>query len=187
MSEVTRLLDAIHQGDSNAADRLLPMVYEELRQLAAHKMANEAPGQTLQPTALVHEAWLRLGGDQQPAWHNRAHFFAAVGEAMRRILIEQARRKARRKRGGHPPMEEFHESRIEIKAPADEVLAVHEALDQLAAEDAAAADVVKLRYFAGLSIPQVAQALNIAPRTADRLWAFARVRLKQALREEKLR
>ena len=186
MSDVTRLLDAIQQGESNAADQLLPLVYDELRKLAAHKMANEAPGQTLQATALVHEAWLRLGGDQQPAWHNRAHFFAAVGEAMRRILIEQARRKSRQKRGGNQPLEELHESRIELKAPADEVLAVHEALDRLAEEDATAADVVKLRYFAGMSIPQVAEALSIAPRTADRLWAFARVRLKQALREQHL-
>lgn len=185
MNEFTRILDAIQHGDANAAEELLPLVYDELRKLAARKMAHEAPGQTLQPTALVHEAWLRLGADQQPIWQNRAHFFAAAGEAMRRILIDQARRKSREKRGGgRLPLEELYESRIEIKAPSEEVLAVHDALDQLAAEDSVAADVVKLRYFAGLSIPQVAEALGIAPRTADRLWAFARVRLKRALRGE---
>ena len=183
MSDVTLLLERARQGDPKAAEELLPLVYGELRRLAAHKMALEQPGQTLQPTALVHEAWLRLGGDQQPVWNNRAHFFAAAGEAMRRILIEQARRKTRQKRGGGQPLEELHESEIEIQAPPDEVLAVHEALDQLAREDATAADVVKLRYFGGMSIPQVAEALDIAPRTADRLWAFARVRLKRALRE----
>lgn len=184
MSEVPRFLDSADQDNPKSAEELLPLIYAELRKLAAHKMAQEQPGQTLQPTALVHEAWLRLGGDRQPAWQNRSHFFAAVGEAMRRILIEQARRKARQKRGGGQPMEELHESRIAIKAPPSEMLAVHEALDRLAREDAAAADVVKLRYFAGMSIPQVAEALEISPRTADRLWAFARVRLKQALREE---
>ena len=184
MSEVTRILDRAQQGDPKAAEELLPLVYDELRRVAANKMGQEAPGQTLQPTALVHEAWLRLIGNEAPRFENRAHFFAAAAEAMRRILVENARRKARLKRGGGVEFQELDESRIEMKAPSDEILAVHEALDQLAAQDAVAAQVVKLRYFVGLPIPEVAKALNIAPRTADRLWAFARVRLKQAIRAE---
>jgi len=184
MSEVTRILVRAQQGDAKAASELLPLVYDELRRVAAHKMAGEAPGHTLQPTALVHEAWLRLVGNEESRFANRAHFFAAAAEAMRRILVESARRKARLKRGGNVDLQELEESQIEMTAPSEEVLAVHEALDQLAAEDPLAAEVVKLRYFVGLAIPKVAEALNIAPRTADRLWAFARVRLKHAIRGE---
>ena len=184
MSEVTRILVRAQQGDAKAASELLPLVYDELRRVAAHKMAGEAPGHTLQPTALVHEAWLRLVGNEESRFANRAHFFAAAAEAMRRILVESARRKGRLKRGGNVDLQELEESQIEMTAPSEEVLAVHEALDQLAAEDPLAAEVVKLRYFVGLAIPKVAEALNIAPRTADRLWAFARVRLKHAIRGE---
>jgi RNA polymerase sigma factor (TIGR02999 family) len=182
MSDVTRILDSVQKGDAKAAEELLPLVYDELRKLATHKMANEAPGQTLQPTALVHEAWLRLTGSRSRDYANRTHFFATAAEAMRRILIDRARRKASLKRGGNKPFEELHESQIELRAPSDELLAVHEALDQLAGEDALAAEVVKLRYFVGMSIPQVAEALGIAPRTADRHWLFARAWLKQVIR-----
>jgi RNA polymerase sigma factor (TIGR02999 family) len=184
VSDVTRILDRVQQGDPQAAEELLPLVYNELRKLAAHKMAGEAAGHTLQPTALVHEAWLRLGGSDQAPFANRAHFFGAAAEAMRRILVESARCKARSKRGGNPEIEELDDSKVESHAPSEEVLAVHEALDLLAAEEPLAAEVVKLRYFVGLPIPKVAKALNIAPRTADRLWAFARVRLKHAIRGE---
>jgi RNA polymerase sigma factor (TIGR02999 family) len=182
MSDVTRILDRVQQGEVKAAEELLPLVYDELRKLAAHKMANEAPGHTLQPTALVHEAWLRLVGDQDRRYADRTHFFAAAAEAMRRILIDRARRKASPKHGGDLSREQLHESRIEIRAPAGELLAVHEALEQLAMEDALAALVVKLRYFVGMTMPEVAQALGIAPRTADRHWQFARAWLKVAIR-----
>jgi RNA polymerase sigma factor (TIGR02999 family) len=185
VSEITRILQSIDRGDSNAADQLLPLVYDELRKLAAARMAHEAPGQTLQPTALVHEAWLKLVGSDRQQWHGRAHFFGAAAEAMRRILIDKARRKASLKRGGNQIPEELHESRIELQAPSDEILAVHDALDQLAAEDRLAAEVVKLRYFVGLSIPEIADALGIAPRTADRHWSFARSWLKSAIEGQK--
>lgn len=186
MSDVTRILDAAQQGHSKAAEELLPLVYAELRRLAAVKMAQESPGQTLQPTALVHEAWLRLGGDSQPAWQNRAHFFGAAGEAMRRILIDKARSKARLKRGGGgEPLEELLESKIEMPAPPDEILAVHEALDRLAAEDPISVQVVKLRYFVGMSVPEVADALGLAARTVNRHWSFARAWLKQAIEDER--
>ena len=186
MSDVTRILERARAGDLQAADELLPLVYDELRRLAAAKMAHEVPGQTLQPTALVHEAWLRLGGDSQPTWQNRAHFLGAAAEAMRRILIDKARSKARLKRGGGEPLEEIHESRIEMPAPADEILAVHAALDRLAAEDAVSAQVVKLRYFIGMSMPEVAEALGLAARTVDRHWSFARAWLREVIEEERL-
>ncbi|HRI15944.1 MAG TPA: ECF-type sigma factor [Verrucomicrobiota bacterium] len=182
MNDASRGLDnlgRVPSGEAKVAEEFLSSVYAELRKLAASKMAGEKSGQTLQATALVHEAWLRLGGDQQPQWQCRAQFFAAAGEAMRRILIEQARRKSRQKRGSDNVVEEIHESQIELQAPSDEVLAIHDALDHLAAEDPVAADVVKLRYFVGLSLPEVAEALSLSPRNTDRLWAFARVRLKQ--------
>ena len=182
MSGLSQILHQAQAGDAKAASELLPLVYDELRRVAARKLAAEAPGQTLQPTALVHEAWLRLAGTEETRFENRAHFFVAAAEAMRRILIEAARRKGRIKRGGNVPVEELDESHIEMTAPSEEILTVHEALDELAREDPVAAQVVKLRYFVGLSIPKVAEALNIAPRTADRLWAFARVRLKHAIR-----
>ncbi len=183
MSDVTQLLNAIDAGDPNAGDQLLPLVYEELRRLATAKMAQEKPGQTLQATALVHEAWLKLAGSDQQQWRGRSHFFGAAAEAMRRILIDKARQKASLKRGQEQAVEELHESRIEMTAPADEILAVHDALDALSAQDATAAEVVKLRYFVGMSIPEIAEALGISPRSADRHWHFARAWLKGAIRE----
>jgi RNA polymerase sigma factor (TIGR02999 family) len=155
-----------------------------LRKLAAAKMAQEKPRQTLQATALVHEAWLRLAGSDQQQWRGRSHFFGAAAEAMRRVLIDKARQKASLKRGADQPLDELHESAIESSAPTDEILAVHEALDALAAEDAIAAQVVKLRYFVGMTIPEVAEALGISPRTADRHWLFARAWLKGAIRSQ---
>jgi RNA polymerase sigma factor (TIGR02999 family) len=169
-------------GDAHAVEELLPLVYDELRKLAAHKMAGEAPGQTLQPTALVHEAWLRLGADAQPRWQNRAHFFGAAAEAMRRILIDRARKQAVRQASGLAAPEELHESRLEIQAPTDELLAVHEALDGLAAVNATAAELVKLRYFVGMTLPEAAEALGLSLRSAERLWTFSRAWLRDALR-----
>lgn len=186
MSDVTRILVRLREGDSRAADDLLSLVYVELRSIAAHKMAAEGLGHTLQPTALVHEAWMRLGADAQPHWQSRAHFFGAAAEAMRRILVESARRKSRLKRGGDLEFQPLNDVAMEVSgdAPTEEILAVHEALDQLAAEDWVAAEVVKLRYFAGLALPEVADVLQVSPRKVDRLWAYARVRLKQAIRQE---
>lgn len=181
MSDVTRILQSIEEGDPKAAEQLLPLIYEELRKLAAARMAQEAPGQTLQATALVHEAWLKLAGSNRQQWQGRAHFFGAAAEAMRRILIDKARRRASQKRGGGAAPEELHESRIGIQAPSEEILAVNDALDALAVEDRMAAEVVKLRYFVGMTIPEIAEALGLAPRTADRHWAFARAWLKQAI------
>jgi RNA polymerase sigma factor (TIGR02999 family) len=145
VSEVTRILDRVSQGEAQTAEELLPLVYEELRKLAAHKMANEAPGQTLQPTALVHEAWLRLVGSADQRWNGRGHFFAAAAEAMRRILIEVARRKQRQRHGGGQEREELDESHLILERPSDEMLAVNQALERLTQEDALASDVVKLR------------------------------------------
>jgi len=185
MADLTQVLNAAVQGDGMAAQQLLPLVYEELRKLAAARMAHEAPGQTLQATALVHEAWLKLAGSDRQQWSGRAHFFGAAAEAMRRILIDKARRKASQKRGGGNAPEELHESRIEFRAPSAEILAVHDALDGLAAEDPLAANVVKLRYFVGMSIPEIAEALGLSARTAERHWAFARAWLKQAIEGER--
>lgn len=182
MPDVTQFLNAMDSGDPKAAGQLLPLVYEELRKLAAAKMAMERQGQTLQATALVHEAWLRLAGSEGQRWRGRAHFFGAAAEAMRRILIDKARRKASLKRGQGLEVEELHESQIEMTAPPEEIVAVHEALDALAVEDPTAAEVVKLRYFVGMTIPEIAQALEISPRSADRHWMFARAWLKGAIR-----
>ena len=182
MSEATRILEAIQQGDPKAPGELLPLVYQELRKLAAQKMAREQPGHTLQATALVHEAWLRLGADAQPGWQTRAHFFAAASEAMRRILVERARRKHREKRGGGAQHVDVAE--VEIAAPPSnekEALAVHEALDRLAAHDARKAEVVKLRYFVGFSFEETAEVLGISLPTAKRDWAYARAWLHQEI------
>jgi len=178
----TEILGAVSAGDKHAAEELLALAYDELRRLAAARLAREAPGQTLQATALVHEVWLKLAGSDRQQWRGRSHFFGAAAEAMRRILIDRARSKAAQKRRGAESLEELHESNIELPAPSDEVVAVHEALDGLAAEDAVAAEVVKLRYFVGMTVPQVAEALELAPRTVDRHWAFARAWLKRAIR-----
>jgi RNA polymerase sigma factor (TIGR02999 family) len=182
VSEVTRIIERVQQGDPRAAEQLLPLVYEELRKLAAHKMAGEAAAQTLQPTALVHEAWLRLAGEEKERWEGRAQFFSAAAEAMRRILIERARRRHALKRGGDAEHEPLEESRLALAAPTDEMLAVHEALDQLVIQDPQAADLVKLRYFAGMNMLEAAAALDIPQRTAERLWAFARAWLRGAMK-----
>ena len=182
MSEITRILNAIQEGDSKATEQLLPAVYDELRRLAAHKMAGEMAGHTLQPTALVHEAWLRLGAADQQNWANRAHFFAAAAEAMRRILVDHARRKQSLKRGAGVAHEELQDSMLVLTAPPDELLAVHEALDKLAREDPSAAELVKLRYFIGMTMEEAASALGLAPRSAERLWTYARVWLRREIR-----
>jgi RNA polymerase sigma factor (TIGR02999 family) len=174
MAEVTHLLSAIDAGDPLAAEQLLTLVYDDLRRLAAHRLAHEAPGQTLQPTELVHEAYLRLLGSKGAHWDGRGHFFAAAAEAMRRILVENARRKRRLKRGGEAARVPLEEAELLAPEPREDVLALDEALTELAATDRAAADLVQLRYFGGLSIPDAAQVLGVSPRTAIRLWAFAR-------------
>ena len=174
MSEVTCILDRVQQGDPKAAEELLPLVYDELRKLAAHKMANEAAGQTLQPTALVHEAWLKLVGTDRSHWNSRGHFFGAAAEAMRRILIDRAR-KRRRDRHGHG-LQRIDLDQVDVAATSDDdtLLLVNEALEKLAGEAPEKAELVKLRYFAGLSIEDAAQAMGISPATAKRHWAFAR-------------
>lgn len=181
VSDVTTILDRVRQGDAHAAHELIPLVYDELRRLASYRMANEAAGHTLEPTALVHEAWLRLGGDAQPQWHNRAHFFAAAGEAMRRILIDRARKRAVRRASGLAYPDELHESRIESTSPDEELLAVHDALDRLDLINPTAAELVKLRYFTGMSLIEAARNLDLAQRSAERLWAFSRAWLRDAL------
>jgi RNA polymerase sigma factor (TIGR02999 family) len=178
MNEVTQILGAMQQGDPKAADELLPLVYQELRRIAAHKMANESPGQTLQPTALVHEAWLRLVGAEQQTWQNRVHFFGAAAEAMRRILIDNARRKKALRRGGGQQRLDNHELEIAVVTEDDQLLAVNEALDKLAAQDEEAADLVKLRYFIGMTIEKAAQTLGIGEATATLLGLRARLALQ---------
>ncbi len=168
------MLDSIAQGDPKAAEELLPLVYNELRKLAAHKMAGELPGQTLQPTALVHEAWLRLTGDEGARFANRAHFITAAAEAMRRILIERARGKHRLRRGGNWQRVDLERVTVAMEDPDETVLAVHEALDRLAARDPLKAQIVKLRYFVGLSHQEIAAALGLAEPTVRRHWAYAR-------------
>ncbi len=182
MSQVTQLLGAIDEGDPKAADQLLPLVYEELRRLAAVRMANEKTGQTLQATALVHEAWLRIAGGGNEHFANRRHFFKAAASAMQQILIDIARRKQRLKHGAGRVDDELHESRIAMSVPSEELLAVNDALAALALEDPQAAEVVQMRYFVGLTIPEIAAALQLAPRTVDRHWAFARAWLKRTIR-----
>src|SRR5215831_5947016 len=182
MSEVSQILHAIAEGDPNAASQLLPLVYDELRKLAAEKLAREAPGQTLQPTDLVHEAYLRLvGEDEEQHWDSRGHFFAAAAEAMRRILVEHARQKASLKRGGDRDRMDVADSLLAAPEPREDLVALDAALTRLAETNKQAADLVQLRYFAGLPIREIAEILDIAPRTADRLWAFARAWLHQEM------
>jgi RNA polymerase sigma factor (TIGR02999 family) len=183
LSEVTRILSAIEQGDPHAAEQLLPLVYDELRKLAARKLAQEKPGQTLQATALVHEAYLRLvGTDEVPQWNSRGHFFAAAAEAMRRILVESARRKGRLKHGGQWQRVELEANERIVQLPADEMLSLDESLTKLAEKDAQAAQLVNLHCFAGLSIEQAAEVLAISARTAYRDWAFAQAWLYREIR-----
>ena len=174
MTDVTRILDAIEQGDARAADKLLPLVYQELRRLAAYKLSHEAPGQTLQATALVHEAYIRLVGSEAQDWGSRTHFFTAAAEAMRRILIDNARRKQRLKRGGGQQKVHLNDAELAIEGPSDDLIALDEALVKLASIDKVKADLVKLRYFAGLTLKQAASILHLPERTAKRHWTHAR-------------
>jgi RNA polymerase sigma factor (TIGR02999 family) len=183
MNEVTRILDAIGQGDAGAAAQLLPLVYDELRRLAAQRMAQERPGQTLQATALVHEAYLRLVGDDRGEWDNRRHFFAAAAEAMRCILVDQARRKRRVRHGGDRERIDLDEACSLVQPPSDDLLALDEALTRLASRNPVRAEVVRLRFFAGLTMPEVARTLGISLPTAERYWAFARTWLFTELKE----
>ncbi len=181
MPDVTRILNAIENGDTAATDELLPLVYEELRVLAAQKLVQERPGHTLQPTALVHEAYLRLLGPEPPNWQNRGHFFAAAAEAMRRILIDNARRKQRQKRGGAHRRVELNETELADQRRSDELLALDEALTRLAKEDPTAAELVKLRYFSGLTLEEVAQIQGKSRRTIGTHWTYARAWLHREI------
>jgi RNA polymerase sigma factor (TIGR02999 family) len=182
MSDVTRLLGSVGAGEPKAAEQLLALVYEDLRKLAVVRMANEKAGQTLQPTALVHEAWLKIAGDGNEQFANRRHFFKAAVTAMQQILIDNARRKQRLARGANQAGDELHESRIAMTVPSEELLAVNDALAALALEDPQAAEVVQMRYFVGMTVPEIADALGLSPRTVDRHWAFARAWLKRTIR-----
>ncbi len=184
MSDVTRILDRVQQGEAGAAEELLPLVYEELRRLAALKLSQEKPGQTLQPTALVHEAWLRLVRQEDRQWADRKHFIFAAAVAMRRILIESARRKARLKHGGLLERVEFQETVLSSPIKSDELLALDEALERFAREEPQAARLVELRYFAGLSHQEAAEVLGVSRRAADGLWAYARAWLLAEIRHE---
>jgi RNA polymerase sigma factor (TIGR02999 family) len=190
MRDVTQILNAIEQGDPHAAEQLLPLVYDELRKLAAQKLAQEKPGQTLQATALVHEAYLRLvaspgreSGESEPHWDGRGHFFAAAAEAMRRILIDQARHKQSQRQGGDRKRQPLEHVEIAAPEPSLDVLAVNDALERFEQVDPLKASLVKLRYFTGLTIPQAADALGISPTTADRYWAYARAWLHAELKK----
>jgi RNA polymerase sigma factor (TIGR02999 family) len=185
MSELTRILEAAQRGEPSAAAELLPLVYDELRRMAAHKMAHEAPGQTLQPTALVHEAWLRLAGSDAPAFQNRAHFFGAAAQAMRRILVDRAREKKALKRGGDLERVEIDAVELLSPMPDDELLALDEALDRLATVDTRAAEMVKLCFFVGLTQEEAARELGVSLATAERIWAFARAWLLREMRKDR--
>jgi RNA polymerase sigma factor (TIGR02999 family) len=189
MNDVTRILEQIRQGDPSAAEQLLPLVYDELRQLAAQRLAQEKPGQTLEATALVHEAYLRLVGNQAPStthqppkWNSRGHFFGAAAEAMRRILVDAARMRNTVKRGGGRVRLSLDEAAVVVFKPDENILELNDALDKLAGRDAEAAELVKLRFFAGLTAEQAADALGVSPRAADRLWAYARAFLLKELK-----
>jgi RNA polymerase sigma factor (TIGR02999 family) len=185
MNEVTCILSAIEQGDANAAEQLLPLVYDALRQLAAAKLADEAPGQTLQATALVHEAYLRLVETKAQQWNSRGHFFAAAAEAMRRILVDRARKKQSAKHGGGREREPLDEAQVMAPEVGEDLVALDEALEQLAARDTEAAKLVQLRFFAGLTSAQAAETLGISPRSVDRLWTYARAFLLAALNKSR--
>jgi RNA polymerase sigma factor (TIGR02999 family) len=185
LSDVTRILESIEHGDPKAADELLPLVYTELRKLAAAKMSNEAPNQTLQPTALVHEAWLRLVGEDNPKFANRSHFFAAAAEAMRRILIDQARRKRAVRHGGDQQRVDLDGVEVAMPGDDDELLAVNEVLDRLAAAHAVQAEVVKLRYFMGMTNVEAGQALGLSERTVQNYWAHARAWLYYEIKAQR--
>jgi RNA polymerase sigma factor (TIGR02999 family) len=183
MSDVTHILSAVEQGDPHAAEQLLPLVYDELRKLAAEKMAHEKPGQTLEATALVHEVYIRLVDTEKAQhWNGRGHFFAAAAEAMRRILINRARDKHRLKRGGERKKVDLDRIEAALETPPEDLLAFDEALEKLARQDRTCAELVRLRFFAGLSVGEAAEALEISPRTADRYWAYARAWLYEELR-----
>ncbi|MHC4561003.1 MAG: ECF-type sigma factor [Planctomycetota bacterium] len=181
MTDVTRILNAIEQGDKRAADKLLPLVYEELRLLAAQRLSKEKPGQTLQATALVHEAYIRLVGTEDQSWDNKGHFFKAAAEAMRRILIENARRKKSAKHGGDQQRINLDDADLAIKEPSGDLIVLDEALTRLSETDPGIADLVKLRYFAGLTIEQVAQFQGLSRRTAVDHWAYARAWLRREI------
>ncbi|MEK6642641.1 MAG: sigma-70 family RNA polymerase sigma factor [Planctomycetota bacterium] len=181
--EITRILTAIEGGDAKASSELLPLVYQELRRVAAGRLASEKPGQTLQATALVHEAYVRLVGNDERRWNGRSHFLAAASEAMRRILIERARAKKRQKRGGGGKRFDLTTADLTIDVVPDEILDLDEALNKLAEEDPVKAELVKLRFFGGMSLPEAAAFLRISTSTADRYWAYARVYLYTELRD----
>jgi RNA polymerase sigma factor (TIGR02999 family) len=181
MSEITRILRDIKDGDQQGAEQLLALVYGELKRIAVRKMAGEAPGNTLQPTALVHEAWMRLAGDGDVPFENRAHFFGAAAEAMRRVLVDSARRKKALRRGGRASREELEEYHLVQREGSEQLLAVDEALNLLAKEEPVAADLVKLRYFVGMTMDEAAASLGISVRTAERTWAYARAWLKRQI------
>lgn len=184
MSDVTLVLDAINRGESQASEELLPLVYDELRRIAAARMAQESAGHTLQPTALVHEVWLRLTGGQKQSWENRAHFFGAAAEAMRRILIERARRKSRLKRGSGQALLDIADLDVIAAMPDDKILLVDEALEQLKLEDPEKSKIVMLKFFAGLTNEQVAEIMNVNERTVRRQWEFAKAWLFDRIRGE---
>ncbi|KPK34910.1 MAG: RNA polymerase subunit sigma [Phycisphaerae bacterium SG8_4] len=180
-ADVTRILDAVRQGDAKATDELLAAVYQELRRLAAVRLSQEPAGQTLQATALVHEAYIRLVGAEDQGWEGRGHFFAAAAEAMRRILIEKARYKQRKKHGADLQRMDLEDATLAIEGPSEDVIAVDEALTKLERDDHVVADLVKMRYFAGLNLDQIAKILGISRRTADRYWAYARAWLHREI------
>lgn len=184
MNDVTQLLNAIERGESQAAEDLLPLVYEELRRLAAAKMAQERAGQTLQPTALVHEAWLRVGGEDH-SWANRRHFFSAAAQAMQRILVERARRRMRKKHGGEFQRVDLEKVDLVVTADDETVLQVHESLERLKEEDPVSAELIRLRFFVGLNNVDAAQILDLSERTAKRRWAYARAWLYEDIRRER--
>ncbi|HUL52929.1 MAG TPA: sigma-70 family RNA polymerase sigma factor [Opitutaceae bacterium] len=185
MSEITQILQAVGRGEAGASEKLLPLVYDDLRRHAAVRMAREAPGQTLQPTALVHEAWLRLVGDGDRTWENRAHFFGAAAEAMRRILIENARRKSRLKRGGDQVRVDIDQLELAATTPDDKVLLIDEALEQLQAQDPDKARIVVLKFFGGRTNQEVAEIMGVTERTVERHWAYAKAWLYQIIRTRK--